>query len=431
MRLFLFLSAAFVICTCCSANNDRDQYEKEVTEYLRGHRGTYELPEKGKEEGDDLRYFVQYKPGKEATARSFLKQRSFHTKVLYEFGHMDSFVVTTTKQDLKAMQSNPDIQNIVKDVKRYPQYIEESVRKGGHRHLLEEQVIPYGIEMVKAQDVWPVATGKNVTVCVVDTGIDNGHPDFQPDLKGLDTEYPWSVDPVGHGTHCSGTIGAVDNGVGVVGVAPDADIFTVRVFDDNGGFAWSSGLIAAALECEANGAKVISMSLGGPLPNLMEFFAYRELYNRGILTVAAAGNFGNFLFSFPASYSGVVSVAAVDSEKERASFSQYNFQVDLAAPGVDVLSTFPRSAPCSICEAIDEFEYGTISGTSMATPHVAGVAALLFSAFPMLDASEILDAMQSTAEDLGNSGKDSKYGHGLVDAKAAFEWLNTGSDAWN
>jgi serine protease len=121
----------------------------------------------------------------------------------------------------------------------------------------------------------------------------------------------------------------------VVGVAPEAEIFSVKVFADNGMFAYSSGILSAAMACAENGADIISMSLGGPLPSPFELFGFRQLLNsNGIISVAAAGNSGNGLWSFPASYPGVISVAAVDENKEKAPFSQFNRQVDVAAPGM-------------------------------------------------------------------------------------------------
>ena len=383
-----------------------------------------ELPEDDDDDEDgELRYMIQYKPGRRSDAMSFMKRRSSTTKMLYDFESLDVVVVSTTREDLRALRRDRNIQTVLRDEKRYPQYIESSVKR--RKLQADGQNMPYGIEMVNAPEVWPTTTGADVKVCVVDTGIDGNHPDFNQ-LSGLDgvRGLPWEVDRVGHGTHCSGTIAAADNDFGVVGVAPDAEIYTVRVFGDNGAFTYSSGLMDAALKCEAAGAKIISMSLGGPIPNLAEFLAFRDLYNRGILTVAAAGNSGNFLFSFPASYSGVMSVGALDENANKAPFSQFNFQVDIAAPGVDVLSTFPKEN-CQICDAIGEFDYGTISGTSMATPHVAGVAALLWSAFPQLEASDISTALEESATDLGSPGRDNQFGHGLVNALAAFEYLNS------
>lgn len=191
------------------------------------------------------------------------------------------------------------------------------------------------------------------------------------------------------------------------------------------------------------------MSLGGPLPNIFEWFSYRNLLNNdGILSIAAAGNSGNSMSSFPASYPGVISVAAIDENMEVADFSQKNRNVDIAAPGVNVLSTFPTNG-CSICDRLDVVKYGVISGTSMATPvsihcqmtmklpvtiishicflcyqHVAGVAALLRGAFPDVSATRIAEVLLDTALPLGEDDYDRAYGNGLVQALAALELLS-------
>lgn len=130
-----------------------------------------------------------------------------------------------------------------------------------------------------------------------------------------------------------------------------------------------------------------------------------------MLHIAAAGNGGNSSLSYPASYDAVVSVAAVDSSESKASFSQYNSQVEIAGPGVGVNSTWNNGA------------YRSISGTSMATPHVSGVAALVWSQFPQCTAKQIRNVLNATAKDKGQAGRDTSYGHGIVQAKAAVDYL--------
>lgn len=214
--------------------------------------------------------------------------------------------------------------------------------------------------------------------------------------------------------------------MGVIGVAPNAEVYTIKVFGDNGRFVYASGLVDAANKCKDAGANIVSMSLGGGLWNPFEFRAYERLFEEGVLTIAAAGNAGTGGFSYPASYEGVISVGAVDENKELARFSQRNRRVDIAAPGVDVMSTFPMQGSCQICRELGVEAYGTISGTSMATPHVSGVAALLWSFDPGASPEQIKDAMESSAEDLGSQGRDNSYGFGLVNAMAALEVLNGG-----
>jgi serine protease len=221
--------------------------------------------------------------------------------------------------------------------------------------------------------------------------------------------FQWYYDSTGHGTHVTGTIAARRNGFGVVGVAPEATVLTYRVLDTTGAWAYSSTLAQAALNCYREGAKVINMSLGGPEYSSAENDMFRSLYSKGVVSVAASGNDGGTSLMYPASYLEVVSVAAVDSKKKLASFSQRNSRVDLSAHGVAVASTLPWWMG----------DYGYLDGTSMACPHVAGVAALLFSKRPSASAATIVNAMTATAQDLGPSGRDSSYGSGLVNALAA------------
>jgi serine protease len=157
--------------------------------------------------------------------------------------------------------------------------------------LQQSEYIPYGITMVQADQVWDQGvTGSGVKVCVIDTGIDQDHEDFVTDrLTGLESSSnPWQRDRVGHGTHCSGTIAAARNNGGVVGVAPDAEIYTVRAFGDRGGWIYASGLLDAVYQCQAAGAKIVSMSLGGVGYSDSENLAYRMLFEEGVLLIAAA-----------------------------------------------------------------------------------------------------------------------------------------------
>ena len=230
---------------------------------------------------------------------------------------------------------------------RKPLHIKESLRH--HRRLPNNngpggpgnqnaQQTPYGIAMVRAMESWTQfgIRGKGVKVCMIDTGIDAQHEDFASyQLSGDDSKSfitPWSQDNDGHGTHTSGTINAKNNTIGVVGVAPGADMYMIRVFDNQGNF-YGSDLVAAADACASAGAKVISMSLGGSSYDPNEDATFQALYSQGILSVAAGGNDGDTSYSYPASYSNVISVAAIDSTQSHAYFSNVNDRIDLSAPG--------------------------------------------------------------------------------------------------
>jgi len=227
----------------------------------------------------------------------------------------------------------------------------------------------------------------------------------------------WSIDGNGHGTHVAGTIAAIGgNDRGVAGVIRNGELnlHIVKVFNNAGNWAWASSLIGAANECVDNGSTIISMSLGGPSYSLAQENAFEKMYNDGVIIIAAAGNNGSSNYSYPASYNSVISVGAINRDKTLASFSQRNNQVDLVAPGVNVRSTFPGE------------KYRSFSGTSMSTPHVSGVAALVWSHFPSKTAQEVRQALELSAEDLGSPGRDNKYGHGLVNAKGALNLLEGG-----
>lgn len=284
-----------------------------------------------------------------------------------------------------------------------------------------EESTPYGITMVKAEQVPAPPTTDLITVCVVDTGYALGHEDLPSDNVGGEHNYGeyWDQDGHGHGSHCAGTIGAIGgNGKGVIGVFDDPtrfNFFIGKGLTDSGSGS-TTGVLAAVEHCVDNGAKVISMSLGGGGPSTVSEDAYELAYNNGVLIVAAAGNSGNTAYSYPASYKHVMSVAAVDSNRAKAGFSQWNSQVEIAAPGVGVLSTLPGN------------NYAAWSGTSMACPHVAGVAALVWSHFTECTNQQIRNVLLLSAAPppawAENENCTNEYGYGIVDAKAAYDLLS-------
>jgi serine protease len=270
--------------------------------------------------------------------------------------------------------------------------------------------------------------GAGITVCVIDSGLDVNHVDFIATSYTGESQIAgsvWSSDSNGHGTHVTGIIAATNNTIGLVGVAPKVKIHTVDIFGDNG-FTYASALVDAAYKCRDAGAKVISMSLGGQSFSEQENALFTEFYNfNGILSVAAGGNSGNSLYSFPASYDNVLSVGAVDENKILSDFSQYNDRIDLVAPGVGIWSTLPMSSSCEICLQIGRNSYGPLDGTSQATPFVSGIAALLWSYDPTLSVQVITGALLNSAEDLGTTGRDNMYGNGLVSALNAYNLLTS------
>ncbi|OIK13136.1 serine protease [Bacillus sp. MUM 116] len=237
--------------------------------------------------------------------------------------------------------------------------------------------IPQGVELIRAPEMWAQSTGKGITVALLDTGCDTGHPDLKDRIVGGrnftkdDGGNPARFkDYNGHGTHVAGTIAATLNNAGVVGVAPDANLLILKVLgkDGSGQYDWIINAIHYAIEQKVD---IISMSLGGPQDVKELHDAIKEaVLNHQILVVCAAGNEGDGdpstnEFAYPGSYNEVISVGAVDLDRHSSYFSNSNNEVDLVAPGEKITSTYLNG------------KYATLSGTSMATPHISGALALL------------------------------------------------------
>jgi len=258
----------------------------------------------------------------------------------------------------------------------------------------------WGPQKVQAPAAWDITRGSSsVRIAIVDTGVQYNHPDLSGKVV-LGHDYvdgdnnPY--DGNGHGTHCAGIAAAVtNNGTGIAGMAPNASILAVRVLDNNGSGtldAVANGIIYAA----DNGAKVISLSLGGSAGSTTLQNAVDYAWNKGAVVVAAAGNSGTNLPSYPAYYSNAIAVAATTSSDVKASYSNWGSWVDVAAPGSSIYSTYPTNT------------YTSLSGTSMATPHVAGLAGLL--AAQGRSNSNIRAAIQNTADAISGTGTYWTYG---------------------
>ncbi|MGD9688920.1 MAG: S8 family serine peptidase [Phycisphaerales bacterium] len=421
-----------------------------------------------------------------------------------------------------------------------------------HWRFAMMQNTPYGIDMVRAPLLWATSQGAGGTVAVLDTGVDLTHPDLPVPVLHESFIPGQTVDDYhDHGTHCSGTVLALNNDIGVVGVAPQASLMIGKVLS-NGGSGPTSGVMAGCEWASMNGANVISMSLGGGGENQAELDLYTAITANNVLIVAAAGNGNTDVPSFPGSYPPVMCVAAIDSSMNRASFSNFGATIDISAPGVGVESTIPDetfapevtwndtvrpanlltgsgqgsiTAPAIFCgfgnpeefppgvmgniahvrrrgtstatgtnltfrekaenaiaagaigviisndgggnslfsgtlntnvdvpvvgvsqnngndlEAMSGVSttintqvltprpnpYAFFNGTSMATPHVAGVAGLLVGYFgeSNVDVADLRFALESSAEDLGDPGRDDLYGWGLVRADLARDVLAT------
>lgn len=267
------------------------------------------------------------------------------------------------------------------------------------------------------ENVTPVA-GAGVKVAIVDSGIDYTHPELLGNYAGGYDFVNNDADPFddqGHGTHVSGTVAALRNGAGVVGAAPEVDLYGVKVLGADGSGSWS-WIIAGLDWCVDHGVSVANFSLGSSShPGTTVETAFKNAADAGLLLVASAGNAGEGAdtVGYPAKFSTVVAVASTTGSDERSSFSSTGPAVELAAPGSGIYSTLRGGG------------YGYMSGTSMAAPHVSGVAALVIAA-GVADsngdgriAEDVRMILQVTARDLGTVGADSYFGHGLVNAEFA------------
>jgi subtilisin family serine protease len=503
---------------------------------------------------NDVRVWVEYQSGYKRGVESEIQ--SLGAQFHFNFDRLNSFVVSLPAQAVEHLAQNPHIVSIEIDPERS---LVSAPNPGvnlssifAKKPPVSTQIVPYGIDMVQARAIWDAngdgkidrkaPTGEGRIVCIIDTGFYAEHED----LTGIDliggysqVDNNWAEDGYGHGTHVAGTINAVNNQLGVVGVSPgEVSLFIVKIFDNAGEWvnkAHASDLVDGIYRCADAGANVISMSLSGTTSSGKERMAFDELYAQGILHVAAASNDGIDEYHYPASYDSVISVAAIDSDMVVADFSQFNDQVELAAPGVGVLSTIPYvdisnvtvgdavfsgyhvefagrgSATGTLVDGglctttgawegmvvlcyrgeisfydkvmnvqnsggvaaviynnLDEDLLATLGdgnssdivaislnqaqgldlltragesatvyseyiwpangyeawgGTSMATPHVSGVAALIWSANPNWTNVEIREALDNTAMDLGDPGRDIHYGFGLVQAYDALQYL--------
>lgn len=269
----------------------------------------------------------------------------------------------------------------------------------------------WGPRAIQADYAWNNTIGSHsVLVAVVDTGIDYTHPDLAPNYVPLG--YDWvnnDTDPMddnGHGTHCAGIIAAVlNNSVGIAGLA-QVRVMAEKVLN-NAGVGYDDWVANGIIHATDMGANIISISLGGYGDSQLVHDAVTYAYQHGVLLIAAAGNDNTECELYPAAYPEVVAVTATDNNDSPAWFTNFGDWVELAAPGVDVYSTYLNDS------------YQSMSGTSMAAPQVAGVAALIWSQFPNMTRDQVRAQLRRTTDDLGSPGFDEVYGYGRINAKKA------------
>jgi len=322
-------------------------------------------------------------------------------------------VVYLSKKEMNALLASREILRIDDDVEVFalakPVKIQKAIKPQ------PAEVLPWGVDRIDAEKVWQTTTGDPIKVAIIDTGVDVKHPDLIDNLKGGVSTVSYTTsynDDNGHGTHVAGIVGAIDNEIGVIGVAPKIDLYAVKVLDRRG-----SGYISDVIEGiewvinqkkSQGGDWIINMSLGTSSDVKSFYDEIKKAYDAGITMVAAAGNTGGEV-TYPAAYPEVIAVSATDQNNQIASWSSRGQEIDLAAPGVNIYSTYKGST------------YKTLSGTSMAAPHVTGAAALVidtkkcdFNSDNVCTPAEVQQRLEKTAVDLGNPGKDELYGAGLV-----------------
>jgi len=277
---------------------------------------------------------------------------------------------------------------------------------------IKEQQIPWGVSRVEADKAWVNTTGKGVKVAVVDSGISK-HKDLRDNIKGefnaIDPKKS-AIDDFGHGTHVAGIIAAKDNKIGVVGVAPDVDLYAVKVLDAMGA-GYLSDLAEGIEWCINNGIQVINLSVELQKDFPLLSYTINRALSADIIIVAAAGNTFGKSVTYPAAYEGVISVSAIDTNNNIAEFSAIG-KIDFCAPGVDIYSTYLGN------------NYTTMSGTSMAAPHVSGVIALILSDLRndinrdgIVSKEELNVVIYNNTTDLGLNGYNEIFGIGLLKLK--------------
>lgn len=489
------------------------------------------------------RVIIKVDNSKKGVVKALTKQLGGDVKV-----DADGFIAAQfdgkSISEIRGLLNNPHIELVEEDMPRRAL----AIYADDAGNPMTEQLTPYAVYQSQANQV-SFNAGAGMKVCVIDSGLDRSNVDFDWDNITGDNDSGtgnWDTNGGPHGTHVAGTVGAADNGVGVVGMAPGVAMHIIKVFNAEG-WGYSSDLAYAAQKCTAAGANIITMSLGGGGANSTESNAFASFTNNGGLVLAAAGNDGNSTRSYPAGYPSVMMIGANDADNNIADFSQFpgctsgngkrattdeKICVEVTAGGVDTLSTYPADMATSAslyagstafassamensgsasgntyfmgiansthsgaagkvcvidrgtisfhdkvknCEnsggigaviinneagmlygtlgegsanttsipavgaaledraallaastmavTIEGSDYGYMSGTSMATPAVAGVAALVWSNFPSCSGTEIRNALKATAQDAGAAGKDVYFGYGIVKAKAAHDYL--------
>lgn len=277
---------------------------------------------------------------------------------------------------------------------------------------VNDEIIDYGVKMVGAPLEWGETMGEGIKVGIIDTGVDSDHPELVNRIKDGANFSGGSMDDFedenGHGTHICGIVAAEKNGIGVIGVAPKADLYVAKAFGKNGKTTYGS--IAKSIRWLVdNDVDVINMSFSSDMASREYQTLISDVYNHGISIICAAGNEGEQgenTIGYPAKFEETIAVSAVDINRNIADFSSQGYAAEISAAGIDIYSTYLNGG------------YATLSGTSMATPIITGAVALLMGKGYLrygrrLTPDEIRLLLNIYTENVSNNGRDKRYGYGI------------------
>ncbi|MFV9510865.1 S8 family peptidase [Tepidibacillus sp. LV47] len=341
-----------------------------------------------------------------------LKKKHDHTIVAYCPKRSTKTLITSIEKDPRIEYVEPHFIYLTNEINQQPTNVIRSLVPNDRLYLDYQWNLP----IIDTELGWNLTKGKkDIVIAVIDTGVDLTHPEFQGKLvKGVNIIDPnrLPMDDDGHGTHVAGIIAAnTNNGQGIAGITWYNKIMPIKVLDQSGAgtlFDVAQGIIWAT----DHGADVINLSLGNYAESKYLHDAILYAYSKNVVLVAATGNDNTNQLSYPAAYPEVIGVSAIAPDEQRAEFSNYGKYVDVVAPGVNIASTYPNN------------RYAALSGTSMASPHVAALAALIKSSYPKLTNREIKKIITKTATDLGIRGRDPYFGYGEINIWKAVELSN-------
>ncbi|AXH99749.1 peptidase S8/S53 subtilisin kexin sedolisin [Sporosarcina sp. PTS2304] len=350
------------------------------------------------------KYIVYYADAEQVNAKRITELGG---EVQHAYTYIPALLVNASAEEIEAIRSDASVMHVELDSKAQ---VVLPIRSPMERLVKSaDQYMPWGVQRVQAPQMWQRGyTGKGVKVAVLDTGIALNHEDLT--VSGGISYVPYTqsyADDHDHGTHVAGIIGAKDNSVGVVGVAPDAELYAVKVLDSDNSFI-TSNVIKGIEWSIANDMDILNMSLY--TYNYYDDYGLHEVlkvaHNKGLLLVGITGNSGTDnrpnTVTYPGKYPEVIAVGATDASNWVSEFSSFGAEAEVSAPGEAIYST------------LKDGTYEIMSGTSMAAPHVSGMLALMKEKYPNYSSTQLRNALKNNTKDLGVKGWDPYYGQGLI-----------------